>query len=159
MKNTIKLFILLFGLTLCSCTTEQPKKVEDPTVIKSNLLKTIDEFNKAFKDSDVAKLESMITDNYRHTNGIKKAFSKKTWLKYLQRRQKKIEAGELEIHFYEMNQTKIELYDDVAIVTAKISVESTNKEELQENEYRVTNIWVNEDGNWKRAGFHDGKIK
>ena len=58
-----------------------------------------------------------------------------------------------------MDQTTIQFYESTAIVTARIIVTSYKLEEQQENEYRITNIWVKENGDWKRAGFHDGKIR
>ncbi len=123
------------------------------------LLETITVFNQAFKESNVAKLESMIVDRYIHTNSTSKPIDKDTWLAYLHKRKEEIETGNLIVHTYDMQETNIQLYDTMAIVSAKISTSNTRNGNLNENEYRVTNIWVKEANSWKRAGFHDGKIK
>lgn len=122
------------------------------------LLETIKTFNNAFKTGDLSTLNSMITDNYMHTNGSSKAIDKETWINYLRKREKDINSGELEVLHYNMEETKIEFYDNVAIVTAKVIAKNKTREEIKTNEYRVTNIWIYESGTWKRGGFHDGKI-
>lgn len=58
-----------------------------------------------------------------------------------------------------MSDPQVEFHGKTAVLTAKIKVTATNKGTVTENEYQVTNIWVKESGVWKRAGFHDGKIK
>ena len=47
----------------------------------------------------------------------------------------------------------------MAIVTAKISFSTIKLGEQKENEFRITNVQVKEEGTWKRAGFHDTRIK
>ena len=59
----------------------------------------------------------------------------------------------------EVLRLEIEYYKKMAIVTGKVVVSNKDKGEIKNNEYRITNLWVNANGSWKRAGFHDGKIK
>ncbi|MCK8521638.1 nuclear transport factor 2 family protein [Aquimarina sp. D1M17] len=138
----------------CQTTTESDTKHK-----KETLIKQIETFNNAFKEGNTELLASMITDNYVHTNGNSKAIHKENWINYLSKRQKEIESGELTVRNYEMKDTEIQLYQETAIVTSKIIVSTVKSDRLHENEFRVTNIWVLENGIWKRAGFHDGKIK
>ena len=116
-------------------------------------------FNTAFQTANVEKLELMITDHYQHTNGTAKAIDKETWINYLKKRQADISSGKLEVITYEMDEIKVNFYDNTAIVSAKVVVSNKIDGEIRENEYRVTNLWVHDSGAWKRAGFHDGKIK
>ncbi len=67
--------------------------------------------------------------------------------------------GVLVFHNYEMSELKIKFHNTTAIVTGKVSSSYSKKGEIKENEFRVSNLWVYEKGTWKRAGFHDGKIK
>ncbi|WP_109436953.1 MULTISPECIES: nuclear transport factor 2 family protein [Aquimarina] len=159
MKKIHLIYISFFTLILtvllsCSSNTNKPS-VND----EQKLWETIAEFNQAFKNSNVEKLKAMITDNYIHTNGSSESINKNTWVNYLHKRNKDIENGDLIVNAYEMSEETVQFYDNVAIVTAKILVSNTRQGNLQENGFRVTNIWVRENGNWKRAGFHDGKIK
>ncbi len=143
------LLVILFCISQIACAQH---KLHD-------LKETINEFNTAFKEGDVDKLSAMISKNYLHTNSTSAPINKETWIAYLNKRKKEIESKKLVIHTYEMKETRVQQYDDMAIVSAKIITSSTKNGKLNNNEYRVTNIWVLEDGAWKRAGFHDGKIK
>lgn len=152
------LFLILIPFMYLNCTHKDHQK-ENSVKEEKILLERINDFNQAFKENDVERLESMITDSYLHTNGNSKSIDKSSWVQYLNKRKKDIETGDLIVDSYEMEETEIRLYGNVAILTAKVIVVSTRSGDPQKNEFRVTNVWVNEAGNWKRAGFHDGKIK
>lgn len=126
---------------------------------KQELLTALKTFNQAFQRSDLPTILSMITPDYVHTNGHSKAIGKEQWVNYLRKRDLEIKSGELEIVDYKMEEVQVIHHADMAIVTAKVGVVSKREGEIRENEYRVTNVWKYEGGNWKRAGFHDGKIK
>lgn len=154
------LFHLAFLLVLIvfqGCKTETGDKLNSSDEEKI-LLKSVEEFNLAFKEGNIEQLETLITENYVHTNGNSKSINKTTWLAYLEKRKLEIDNGNLVINSYAIEEVEIELRDDMAIVTGKIVTSSTKSGEYQENEYRITNVWIKEEGNWKRAGFHDGKI-
>lgn len=123
------------------------------------LLETIAAFNEAFQQGNVVALDSLTTEQYWHTNGNSKAIGKKDWFAYLDKREKEITSGNLEVINYQMTEREIRVYGDMAIVTGKIEVTQKARGEIQKNAYRVTNIWIHLDGSWKRAGFHDGKIE
>lgn len=156
MKSSTRFFspcLFFMALLVASCSTNNNEGAE------LRLRQAINGFNLAFKNGNVSQLELMITEDYVHTNGNSKSIDKAAWLKYLRKREQEIEARALEVLHYEMNELEIAMHDDVAIVTGKIVVKSRREGAIQENEYRITNIWVQESGTWKRAGFHDGRIK
>ncbi len=101
----------------------------------------------------------MITDNYKHTNGNSKVIDKTAWVAYLKKRKHNIISGALTVTSYKMDQMKVTLHNNTAIVTGRIQVSETQSGEHREKSFRVTHVWVNEVGNWKRAGFHDTKIQ
>ena len=157
--NFFKIFliiILAFNFSFC---TEKETANKQSEITKEKLLNTIKKFNRAFQEGNNAVLESMVTENYLHTNGNSKSIGKKDWFNYLSKRENEIKSENLEVIEYKLDEMEMEFYGNMAIVTGKIVVSNKRKGEIQENEYRITNIWVNESGNWKRAGFHDGKIK
>lgn len=123
------------------------------------LLQNIGTFNQAFKKGDADQLAAMITDTYLHTNGTSAPIDKETWVAYLRKRQKEITSGTLVVHSYEMTEQHYEWYNDMAIVSGKVNVSRTKNGKHSEHEFRVTHIWVYQNNSWKRAGFHDGKIK
>lgn len=152
------LLTIILGFNLSYCTDKRITN-EESEMMTEKLFKAIEHFNAAFQQGNNTVLESMVTENYVHTNGNSKAIGKKDWFNYLSKRENEIKSGNLEVIEYKLDEIEIERYGNMAIVTGKIVVTNKIKESLQKNEYRITNIWVNESGNWKRAGFHDGKIK
>lgn len=153
--------LLLATIALCFYACSSPNTASNLSQSGSSkeaLIKALNTFNEAFQKGDIKILESMITENYVHTNGNAKSINKRTWLNYLRKREQEINSGELEVLNYQMLEMEIVLHGNVAIVTGKVAVTNKRGEEIQENAYRITNIWVNENGTWKRAGFHDGKI-
>ena len=158
MHQISKLLGCMLIIVFTSCGIDHASNPNQEKV-DQELLATIDQFNLAFQAGDVESLTSMITDNYLHTNGNAKSIRKEDWLNYLRKRTQEIQLGTLEVIDYKMEEVEIELYGQTAIVTGKISVSNKTGDEVSRNEYRVTNIWVKETDKWKRAGFHDGKIK
>jgi len=152
------LLTVIIGFSLSQCAYNKTNN-KDLGIAKEELLQTVDSFNEAFRAGNLVALESMITENYLHTNGNSKTIGKRDWLNYLSKRENEIKSGNLEVIEYKMDDVEIEFYNNVAIVTGKIVVSNKEKGEILNNAYRITNVWVNESGNWKRAGFHDGKIE
>ncbi|MGB5820669.1 MAG: nuclear transport factor 2 family protein, partial [Saonia sp.] len=122
------------------------------------ILERVEELNDAFKEGDVEKLKSMVTEDYWHTNGSSAPIGKSDWLAYLKNRSEEIKNGDLTVNSYDMEEARVKIYGTTAMVTAKIIVSTSKSGERRENEFRTTHLWIKENGNWKRAGFHDGKI-
>lgn len=116
------------------------------------------QFNLAFEKGEADILAQMITDRYIHTNGASEAINKDSWLTYLKKREAEIKFGHLQVLAYQMDAMQIELYDQTAIVTGKVLVTEKREITVTQKSYYVTHVWVVEDGMWKRAGFHDGKV-
>jgi ketosteroid isomerase-like protein len=156
--KTLALVLIIILMSLLSCSKQDNAKIVHQTR-KEELKKALSNFNTAFQKVDVSTLAMLITDNYLHSNGTSKPIGKKEWLNFLKDRKQKINAGKFEFQKYRMSEVEVELYDKMAILTAKIAATTIQNGKKQDNEYRVTQIWVEKSGTWKRAGFHDGKIK
>lgn len=158
MKLSTFLLPTLALLVFCHCNSPQ-KQTETPKPSMESLMAALEEFNTAFKTGDTQTLRSMITEDYLHTNGSSKAIDGTTWVGYLEGRSQQISEGNLEVTAYGMDDIEVVFYGHTAIVTGKVTVANKKLEQREESQYRVTHIWVNELGKWKRAGFHDGKIQ
>jgi len=156
--NKVAFFLFLVSAFFQSCKTENNQKL-NLSAEKEKLIERVEDFNTAFKDGEIEELEAMITNNYLHTNSSSKSIRKNEWFSYLKKRKKELTSGNLTVNNYEMSETEVEIYNDMAIVTAKISFSTIKSDEQKENEFRITTIWVNDEGIWKRAGFHDTRIK
>ena len=150
----MRLYFYLLPFFLISCV--QSEKNEIP---HKELAITFEKFNNAFAEGNLAILDSLTTENYLHTNSNSKVITKDEWFNYLRKRNKQLESGAIRILDYEFTEQKIEFHGTTSIITGKVKVVSKDSLGTKESQYRVTNIWVFKDGGWKRAGFHDGKIK
>lgn len=150
----MKLPFNLIWILLLSCSPNPKNKVP-----YNELTITIKKFNKAFAEGNLAVLDSLTTDNYLHTNGNAKVITKDKWFNYLKKRNKQLESGVLKVLEYNFTEQKIELHGTTAIVTGKVTVVTQDSLGSKKNQYRITNIWAYEKSQWKRAGFHDGKIE
>lgn len=159
-KNTIIFvgyIIIIFHFFSCSIRNNNSITLDKKS--KAALPTSINKFNTAFQKGDVPILEAMITSDYIHTNSNSKAIGKENWLNYLHKRATQIQSGYIQVLSYKMDETKTIFHGNTAIVTGKVTVTTKKDSTITENSYRVTNIWIYESEKWKRAAFHDGKIK
>ncbi|MDN5203788.1 nuclear transport factor 2 family protein [Fulvivirgaceae bacterium BMA10] len=154
-KQCFSLITLLLVL-LISCQPSNKGLSQEEKL--ETLKRTITEFNEAFKNCNVGKLESLITHDYLHTNGNNNAIEKSDWLNYLKKRKRQIDNGELVVQEYKLLEPNIAMYQNSAILSGKILTKGISQGETFTREIRITNLWVEENGHWKRAGFHDTRI-
>ncbi len=151
------LAILLLSVLSLSCSSKEANSREKSE--RTVLLNAVEEFNAAFAQGNIGRLEELITANYQHTNGSSRAIGKEDWLAYLSKRQKTLKDGTLKVHAYSMDQVGAEIFGATAIVTARVQVDRTQNGLREQSKFRITTLWVKESGTWKRAGFHDGRIE
>lgn len=142
---------ILVLIVAAGCSNEKEPSVSD-------LRSTVESFNEAYVKGDTSTLAQMISDQYVHTNNTWKSFGKNQWLGYMRSRREKLDQGKLVITSYEMDEYAVELFDNSAVVTARISSKGTENGSLFDKSFRVTNLWVYNDEEWKRAAFHDTPI-
>lgn len=144
--STLLVLVIAFG-----CSKNQETSIDD--------LKTaINDFNVAFSKGDTTALASMITENYVHTNSSWKSFGQEKWLSYMKARSIKLSQGILEVSEYKMDEYAVELFENTAVVTARITSKGVEEGVPFNKTFRVTNIWIYNGSRWRRAGFHDTEI-
>ncbi|MCB0588425.1 MAG: nuclear transport factor 2 family protein [Phaeodactylibacter sp.] len=151
------LFPSFFFFSGCG-QSEQAAVMEDNPTLES-LHQALDAFNAAYARADAASLGRMLTTGYLHTNGANPALDKEEWLNYVAGRKKALNAGELVIDNYALLESRVRLYGKAAVVAGKVRINGLDGGGPFESEFRVTQLWVFEEGGWKRAAFHDGRLK
>lgn len=152
MKITSHLVIL--SLFVVSCTVEVSTESD-----ASQLNQTIDEFNLAFEKCDIKTLDRLTTDQYVHSNGNNAAITKPAWMAYLKKRKAQLDNRQLEVTRYILSEKEVNLYDQSAIVTGLIEMDGMLDTISFSRKIRVSNFWIKENGQWKRAGFHDTRVE
>lgn len=155
----MKIIILLSLLFLSACNVDL--KVE--TVSEDKLLKevknAVDNFGKAYVEADTSKLKTLLAEEYLHINPDGNKISKNDWLNWVGSRKAEIENGSLVIDVYETRDLSIRLISDkTAIADGIIYSTGTRNTELFIVHIKFTNVWIKENGNWKRTVFHDSRL-
>ncbi len=145
----------LFVIVLLAIACQGPKIKQAPA---EELLPTINRFNAAFAAADTTILSALLTNDYMHTNSTSGPWGKTGWLNYVQGQRKKLEQGTLKVEEYSMSDFQSQVYGNAAIVSAVITNAGREDTTSFSKSFKVTHLWIYEDGTWKRAGFHDGKI-
>lgn len=126
---------------------------------ETELAQTIEKFNQAFMQADVKVLDTLLTEQYLHTNSGSKAFNKASWLKWIKGRQASVKAGKLKYDSYQTEDLEMVLYQDAAVVTGRNIAKGKDADKAFSVDIRFTHLWVKQDGQWKRASFHDAPAK
>lgn len=130
------------------------------STIEKEVNKAIKVFNKAFAQADIATLNKHLTEQYIHSNSGSTLIYKKGWLNYIKKRRKQLDTGVLKVTSYQMSELIIKVYHQhSAIANALITSSGVNKGKPFTSKIRVTQVWIKEQGIWKRAAFHDSKLK
>ncbi|MDW3191724.1 MAG: nuclear transport factor 2 family protein [Cytophagales bacterium] len=160
MKSSLILFFI-FTISIITLPTmaqdlTADEEIEEKTI---SLLRTIDLFNLYFKKADANQLDPLLADRYMHTNGSSAPYTKKVWLNYIRSRKTKLDTKALVITEYGMTDITLTFYDQVALVNGVVFSKGEENEVPFDKKFRVTHLWVMENDQWKRAGFHDGNIE
>ena len=162
MKIFRYLMICFFGFWVLACEpTTQDEEVAKPhpNQNEGGVKRAFFAFNDAFAKAERESLASMLTDDYQHTNGASLAIGKLEWLRYIDKRREDLVSGKLTLQSYDTNELKVSMYEKSALLTGRIAVAEYFDGEFRKKSYRVSTLWIWEDKQWKRAGFHDGEIK
>ena len=123
------------------------------------VVEAVQRLGAAYRDADVATLESLITDNYAHTNSSSKPIDREAWLGWVASRGRAIEEGRLRVLEYDTSELAVVRHGDTAIVTGLNRIVRERDGRRAESAVRFTMVWIKTDQGWKRAAFQDCRIQ
>lgn len=141
--------VLCFFVLLLTDACAQPQQVE------TNIETTLTTFAEAFRTGDYETVEAHISDNYVHVNGDGAPYDRVQWLEWYKGYAKEIANGDHVFEDYAVQSLEITRHDDAAYVTGVVRANGERFGEAFTQNIRFTNLWIIENGKWKRAGFHD----
>jgi len=138
-----------------------PSLKEDPAAeAEVELRDAVTRFGRAFREARVATLDSLLTDDYVHVDGGSASVLDRTsWLEWVGSRRARIVSGELRYDGYRVGDLRIHLHGEAAVVTGVVHARGRDGEEPFASVVRVTNLWVRQEGLWRRAAFHDTPLR
>jgi ketosteroid isomerase-like protein/catechol 2,3-dioxygenase-like lactoylglutathione lyase family enzyme len=116
-------------------------------------------FGRAFREADMSALQTLLTDDYVHVNGGSgNAIDREEWLKWMASRRAEIDSGALVLSRYDVEDVTVRITGKTAVVTAVVHSSGKRNGVSFTSSVRVTNVWVEQAGEWRRAAFHDSAL-
>ena len=126
---------------------------------EADLRSAIEAFAEAFRVADVQELGLLLAENYVHVNGGSgNVIGREDWLAWVESRRREIQKRELVIGEYRIEDLRIVIHGDTAIVVGAVFSEEVRNDQPRTVRVRFSNTWLYEDSKWRRAAFHDSAI-
>lgn len=136
MKRRASVFAVVCSLGVLALAQNKP----DSTSAKLTALEN--KWNEAYLKSDVAALNSMLTDDFIITVEDGSTYSKPGYIAHSKDSTVHVETAEI-------SDVKIRMHGSVAVVTGAYHEKGTSKGKPYEYRDRYTDIWQNTGGNWQ----------
>ena len=155
--------MLSFVLAVCAVTSHgacpETTCMEPDSASRAALYVALDAFSDAFRNADVAALDTLLTVSYMHTNGSSgQVLTKDDWLEFVRKRRADLRSGRLAIDRYETSAVAIRWCSEAAIVSSQVISDGRNDGRSFETRLRVTQLWLRLGTRWRRAAFHDSPL-
>lgn len=153
MSNYLLLACALLSLIAAPSFAEEPQ---------TTISRRVQEFADAYRTADLDTLDDMIAGQYSHINNGGAPIGRKAWLDWNRMRADKFASGAWKPVSYSITDVAITLpagHNDVAIVTGRARSKEIHDGEIVRSDLRFTNLWMAENGVWKRAAFHDSPAR
>lgn len=142
-------------LGACSSTHNSNTAGNQPTreAVKTHIMQLNQELADAYVAADTNRLDQLLSQGHIHNNIFGSSMDKNTFLKDIQ-------SGELKFISYDIPQMDVKVIDDnVCLTTGIIRAQVNRGGQDIEGRFRFTRIFVNENGEWKVALFHNTVIQ
>src|ERR1700687_2143768 len=143
MKVKLLLATVLVSLTLAATISAPQQKSE----IVSKILALENKWNIAYKQGDVATMNSLLADDFIITIEDGATFSKAGYIAH---------CGDPDIHVLvsEMSELKVRAHGNTAIVTGAYHEKGSTNGKPYEYHDRLTDVWMLTDGRWQVIASH-----
>jgi ketosteroid isomerase-like protein len=141
MLNIKLSLILLFSMTATLSAAQQQ------TEAASRVLALENKWNEAYKQGDIATLNSLLADDFIITVEEGATFSKAGYLAHCS-------DSNIRVLISEMSDLKVRVHGNAAIVTGAYREKGTSKGKPYEYHDRLTDVWILMDGRWQLIASH-----
>ncbi len=144
---------LLFVLALCVVMTHPafglPKR--DNHAIHKQIEALEEQWRQAIVTNNVTEMDHLLADDYI---GISANGTVETKAQALAQRK----AGTVQIKSLDLNDLKVRVYGDTAVVTSRAALEGTNGQSDISGNYRYTRVYNKRLGQWKIVSFEASRM-
>jgi ketosteroid isomerase-like protein len=143
MKTKLLLVTFLLSVNLAA-TLSAPQQQSESA---SKILALEDKWNEAYKQGDVATMNSLLADDFIITVEDGTTFSKAGYIAH---------CGDTDnrVLISEMSDLKVRMHGNTGIVTGAYHEKGTSKGRPYEYHDRLTDVWMMIDGRWRVIASH-----
>ncbi len=136
-----------------------PPAAAQQTTPEGEVRAAISAFARAFQEADTSVLQTLLTEDYLHVNGRSgNVLNRDQWLTWVASRRAELDRGEFVYHTYRVEDLRVQLYGEAAVVTGVTHASGRRSGALFTIAGLFTNLWVKQGAVWRRAGFHDSPL-
>jgi tetratricopeptide (TPR) repeat protein len=158
MKGDMKTAAIVLSVALL-LVSAMPSLSDTAADREQSVRDAVEAFAAAFVSADSLVLDGMLTDDYVHVNGSSgDVVDRGRWLRWVASQRKGIERGGIVIAAYRVDDLKVMLHNDAAVVTGVVLSHGKRAGKPFQTRLRFTNVWVDQEGSWRRASFHDSAL-
>ena len=143
----ISVAVLVFSIAVKAQTPAQT----ETGGVEQELIKLEKELADAWVKRDVALFDRVIADDYTWTAPYGIVSTKAQSLATLK-------SGEDVVTSWVVDEMKVRVYGDAAVVTGRSTIKETYKGEDVSGQYRWTDTWVKRAGGWQCVAGHSSEI-
>ena len=139
------LLLIIASLAVYVLTFAAPQN--NPDTVSSKILALERQWNAAYKRSDIARMDSLLADDFIITVEDGSTFSKSGYIAH---------NGDSTVHVgvSDMSDLKVRLHGNTAVVTGAYHEKGTEKGKPYEYRDRFTDVWMNIKGRWQVIASH-----
>lgn len=144
MKTVIIIILTISFLSSFAQQKAESHAIKPSETVRKELIQIIETSIIAWGNSDTLTLSKHLAPEYKHSDIYGKILTRQEWLNYASKPRS--------VSDYKTEDVDIVLYNsNVAVVTGKNSHQSSKSS--KRTELRFTQVWVKNDGLWKRSAF------
>lgn len=147
-KNLVLSAAILSAGLLTEAGASDPQKIESLVI----------RFGEAYRNADIETIDRLLASKYSHINDGGKPIDREAYLDWNKTRKANLNSGAWSVSAYELSGLEVTVFPGSAVVTGVVTASGERDGEGWSSRVRFTNLWVEEDGAWRRAAFHDTKL-
>jgi len=140
--------VLLFG------TFSVAGAADDPAEVKALVI----QFANAYRAGNTQVIDRLLASQYSHINNGGKPIDREAYLDWNRKRKAKLTSGAWSIASYDLSELKVTAFQESAVATGVVTASGERDGKGWNSKVRFTNLWIRENGAWRRAAFHDTKL-
>ncbi|MCH6232857.1 nuclear transport factor 2 family protein [Cognataquiflexum rubidum] len=144
MKIIVTIILTTFCLQSFAQKNPNIQATKPSETVRQEIIQIMQNSIVAWGDSDTLTLSKLLAPEYRHSDIYGKILTRQEWLNYA--------AKPRSVTDYKTDDVDIVLYNNnLALVTGKNSHQSSKS--TKRTELRFTQVWIKNNGQWKRSAF------